>query len=586
LTRSKPRSALATALAGLALFAPAAVATLPAPASAEARTLSGAYLAGRAAAMRNDYAAAADNFERALSLDPDRAGLLDRTVTFQLLEGDLEGAAKAAERLVEVSPGHQLAGLALAARDIGQGRFASAEARLRSAESGVNALVTELLAGWAAVGRGDAEAMEAAFDALGGDGMSAVFARYHRGLARAAMGDLDGARESLEAALAGGAARDGRPALALGAVLEKLGRDEAAREIYAAASATPRGARAAEAELARMERGEPAALRVRSARSGAAEALHSVAAALGADRNAHVALLYAQTALALRPELHDARLLAAGLLSDQEGHAAAVDVYRRVPRQSPLFVAAEMGRAEALMELDRMDAAVTVLEALARDYPDSVDVRLTHAIALRRAERWSASAEAYDGALELIDPVETRHWSVFYQRGIAHERAGEWPQAEADFLRALELKPDQPLVLNYLGYSWVEQRTNFERAREMIESAVEQRPEDGYITDSLGWVLYRVGKFEEAVPYLERAVELMPTDPIINDHLGDALWMVGRKREAAFQWRRALSFDPEPEAAERIRRKLERGLDAVLAAEERAASGPTSTAGAGAVDGG
>jgi Flp pilus assembly protein TadD len=316
---------------------------------------------------------------------------------------------------------------------------------------------------------------------------------------------------------------------------------------------------------------------VRSARSGAAEAFFSIAGALGADRNATVALLYARLATALRPELHEAHLLIGEILASEGRHAEAVQAFSTVPRRSPLFFAAEIGRADSLMELEREDEAILALESVAEAEGDSLAAWLSLAGAQRRAERWEEAAAAYDRAIALIDPVEERHWAVFYERGIAHERAGQWDQAEADFLKALELRPDQPLVLNYLGYSWVELRRNFDEAQAMIEKAVEQRPEDGYITDSLGWVLYRIGKFEEAVPHLERAVELQPTDPIINDHLGDALWMVGRKREARFQWRRALSFDPEPEEAERIRAKLRRGLDAVLR-EEEAAAAATETA--------
>ena len=145
-----------------------------------------------------------------------------------------------------------------------------------------------------------------------------------------------------------------------------------------------------------------------------------------------------------------------------------------------------------------------------------------------------------------------------------HERRGDWDQAEADFRNALKLNPDQPLVLNYLGYSLVEFGLKLPEAQAMIERAVASRPNDGYITDSLGWVLYRLGKFDEAVDPMERAVQLVSNDPIINDHLGDVYWMVGRKREAEFQWRRALSFKPEEKDAERIRLKLDLGLDTAL----------------------
>ena len=172
---------------------------------------------------------------------------------------------------------------------------------------------------------------------------------------------------------------------------------------------------------------------------------------------------------------------------------------------------------------------------------------------------------AYDAAIALVPDPQPVHWVLYYTRGISNERAGNWPAAEADFREALVLSPDQPMVLNYLGYSLVEQGRDLDEALDMIERAVAGQPDDGYITDSLGWVLYRMGRYEEAVPHMLRAVELTPDDPIINDHLGDVLWKVGRIREAEFQWRRALSFGPAPDLdMDRVRRKLEVGLDQVI----------------------
>ena len=482
-------------------------------------------------------------------------------------------------------PTHRLATLALVADDLRSGEFDSAAERASAEPNGMNPLIAAMLLGWAEVGRGDREAMEAAFARIGEQAAGRAFGDYHLGLARAAMGDFEGAAEVLRKAIEGGAASDGRPALALGAVLELSGRPDEAREIYVSMQRTLRGDPVGGAEIARMDRGEAASLPVRSARSGAAESLFSIAGALGGqENNATVALLYGRLAVALRPELHEARLLVGGLLSGQGQEELALREFDAVPRSSPLFISAEIGRADALLSLDREDEAIVALAAVAEMKPESLRAQLALAGALRRAERWSEASEIYDRGIALIDPVETRHWRVFYERGITHERDGVWDEAEADFLKALELQPDQPLVLNYLGYSWVEQRRNFDEAQAMIEKAVEARPEDGYITDSLGWVLYRIGKFEEAVPPLERAVELTPTDPIINDHLGDALWMVGRKLEARFQWRRALSFDPEEKEADRIRRKLDRGLDAVLRDEEAEATADAPEAAA--LDGG
>ena len=208
------------------------------------------------------------------------------------------------------------------------------------------------------------------------------------------------------------------------------------------------------------------------------------------------------------------------------------------------------------------------LRAMIDERPERIDAASALGDVFRRDERYEDAAEAYDAAVRRIANVENQHWRLFYVRGIAYERVGEWPKAEADFLRALELEPDQPLVLNYLGYSWVEQERNLDEARTMIEKAVELRPDDGYIVDSLGWVAYMLGDFEEAARQLELAVELVPGDPIINDHLGDAYWQVGRLNEARFQWHRVLTLEPEDELADQVRRKLAGGLSAGAEADE------------------
>jgi Flp pilus assembly protein TadD len=211
------------------------------------------------------------------------------------------------------------------------------------------------------------------------------------------------------------------------------------------------------------------------------------------------------------------------------------------------------------------------MQQLIERNPDNAMFRIALGDALRQQQDYDAARAAYTAAIDMFLEDDASQWAVYFTRGIANERTGRWAAAEADFRKALELNPDQPQVLNYLGYSMVEKDMNLDEALDMIERAVAARPDSGYITDSLGWVLYRLGRYDEAVAPMERAVELMPVDPVVNDHLGDVYWAVGRYREAEFQWKRALSFvdhdengDADPD---RIRRKLEVGLDAVLEAE-------------------
>ncbi|MEO0760309.1 MAG: tetratricopeptide repeat protein, partial [Pseudomonadota bacterium] len=312
---------------------------------------------------------------------------------------------------------------------------------------------------------------------------------------------------------------------------------------------------------------------VTTGRQGAAEALFGISGFLTRGPNAIIGLAYARLASYLNPDLIDAKILMAQMLRRDSQYDLAIAAFEAVPRDVPEALGAQIGRAQSMQAADEIEPAVIAMREVTARFPRSVEAHTALGDMLRQEERFGEAAVAYDAAIRLTDPVEERHWLLFYQRGIAYERSDQWDLAEADFMRALDLRPEQPLVLNYLGYSWVELRRNLPEAQEMIEKAVEQRPDDGYIVDSLGWVLFRLGQFPEAAEQMERAVELRPVDPVINDHYGDTLWMVGRKTEARFQWKRALSFEPEPEEEARIRDKLKRGLDAVLA-DEAAAGQP------------
>ncbi|SDZ73097.1 tetratricopeptide repeat protein [Rubrimonas cliftonensis] len=546
-------------------------------ASQAAAQAPGAYLAARSADALGAVGAAARFYAEALEADPGNVALMEGAALNLIASGQIEAGAAMAERLAELAPDHRVANLALVAAALAQGDHVAARERLAEQPDAFLPLTRRLLEAWAAFGAGDVAAAEAALAELSEPPIFRLFADAHLGMLRHAAGDAAGAIEAFERAEAAASGPTTRLSLAHGAALEALGRDDEARELYERTEAASRlGDPTMAAAIARLDAGGATVAPVATMAEGAAEALFGVATALGGDSGRRFALAHARLSTHLRPDLAPAQLLIAELLQGDGQDEAALAVYAATPASDPLWARAQIGRAGALEALGRTDAAIEALRALVATNATSLDAQLALADQLRRAERFDEAATRYDRALELAETGGDPDWTLYYQSGIAHERAGNWPVAEAHFLRALELEPDQPLVLNYLGYTWVEMGHNLAEAQAMIEKAVDQRPDNGYITDSLGWVLYKLGDFDGAVTWLERAVELAPVDPVINDHFGDALWRVGRRLEAQFQWKRARSLDPEPKDLARIKRKLAVGLDIVLEEEAEAARGAAS----------
>lgn len=541
-----------------------------APAGA-VETLSGAYLAAKHAANQSDVEAAARYYSRALDRDPGDVELMEQVLIYATATGELDDALLVAERLETFEPGHRIANLLLVAQAMKDANYDEVRRRIAENADALHPLISDLMGAWAAEGAGDEEAAQAALDRLGDRTIMRIFAGYHAGLMHHAAGDVEAALKSYKTAVEDLQTPTGRIARAYAAALRDEGDDEAARAVYDAALGISFGDGELEADIASVEAGAPPTLLVKTPAEGAAEALYGLSAALAQDGGTQLSLFYARLAIYLRPDFSDAKLLAAELLDASEQNELAIRVYDSIPADSPLSRAAEIGRAAALQRMGEEDEAAEALKALVEREPDSIEAHIALGDMMRRVERFSEGARAYDDAIRLMEESGRPKWVLYYERGICLERSGEFDRAEADFLKALEMQPDQPLVLNYLGYSWLEKGRNLERAMDMIRSAVAARPDDGYIIDSLGWGYYLLKDYPNAVTQLERAVEYQPVDPVINDHFGDALWRVGRKLEARFQWRRALSFEPEPEDAERIKRKLDVGLDAADGDAEDAA---------------
>ena len=528
--------------------------------------LASAYLQGRTAAFRGDYAAAAIGYAEALRFDPGNPRLLEAAMSAQLNAGRVDRAIATARTLSATGTESQIADMVLLA--------AMAEAEdwqgildLQSAGRSVGPLVDGLAAGWARFGTGDLDGALAAFDATAERPGLSAFGRLHRAYALAASG-----RHAEAEAVFSGEAHGARPLRlnrrAAVARIQNLGM--AGRTDMAIALIDGLFGEDLDPQLAAMRaafvEGEAVPFDVVTGpRSGMGESLFAVASALSGEAADGYTLLYARAAEHLSPGHADALLLSARLLTGLERHDLAISAYARVPADHPAYVAATVGRIQALRSAGNARAAVDVAVALATRHPSTPRVHVALGDARRAVGDWRGAARAYAAATAIHGARAETPWRTLYASGVAHHRAGDWTSARADLEAALEQRPENADVLNYLGYSMVEEGEDLEGALALIRRAVEAAPENGFIADSLGWALFKLGRPGEAVAPMERAVALEPGDATINDHLGDVLWTVGRVREARFQWERALALGAE--GAARIERKLSAGLDVVMAEE-------------------
>ena len=531
----------------------------------------GAYLAARQAATGNDFAAAALWHDKALLADPTNPTLLEGAVTAHLALGDIAAASANGRALLASGTRNQIAYLAVLAGDIQAGAYARILTDQAAGHS-IGALIDKLIVAWALVGTGKMAQAQADFDAIIKTPGTGAFGLYHKALALASTGDYEGADRLLSGPDAGAVLQLRRAVLARAQILAQLERNPEAVALIDKAFGTRPDAGMADLRR-RLAAGEPVAFdAARNATDGLAEVFFTLATALNEDADQTYVLLYARVAAALRPDHVEALLMSAEILEGLQQYDLASVVFGQVPASDPAYVSARIGQADAAIRAGHTDASVTILQALAQQYPRQESVQTALGDALRRQGHCDLAIPAYSAAIALIPDPAPGHWPMYYKRAGCHVVLNDWTAAEADFRFALNLDPTEPRLLNELGYSWVDRGVHLDEALAMIQRAVAASPDSGYIVDSLAWAYYRLGRFPEAVAPQEKASRLMPVDPIVTDHLGDIYWQVGRKREAMFQWRRALSFNPEDAEKTRIQRKLAVGLDQVLT-EEAAANG-------------
>ena len=528
----------------------------------DAHSLLGSYLAANVAKGANDNNSAATFYRSALALDPSNAVLLEQAFQTEAAEAHWDRAVPLARELVAKSSENRMAYLLLGINSFKSGNYMQADEEFRKASDGpIGELTAALARAWAAAASGNSQRALKLLDLPKQAEWAQFYLNYHKAL----IADVTGLPQEALAAYEHSMRQDSttlRIALAYARHAARNGNDKLAKEILAGQTERSQGephvlVRQLQEEIGP---GKKTDLLISTAAEGMAEVFYGLGEALTSEGGLSMGVLYLQLALYAQPD-HAFALGRAG--QRLRKRPALSGGHRRLRPHSgrhavasgdrhPQGLRPQLARKGRRGEGDPRPAG--------EGEPDRPQAAGRLGNILRARKRYGEAVDVYSAALKLIPKPDKRHWSIFYSRGTCYERLKNWPAAEADLQKALELYPDQPLALNYLGYSWVDQNRNLKQGMSLIEKAVALKPDDGYIVDSLGWAHYKLGNFAEAVRFLERAVELKPQDPVLNDHLGDALWRVGREREAKFQWDQSLTLDPEPEEVEKIRKKLAEGM--------------------------
>lgn len=559
------------AVASLCLLLPAACASssfeqgqskdINGPVISGGASLAGNYLSGRHAQAVRDMPEAVTFLNKSIELAPGIPDLVRRTFILLASEGRIEEAVPLARKIMGKNAVTPIASLTVIVDNLHNERFDEAAKSIAALPGGgLNGFMAPLLAAWTGVAQGQSAAEATAhLEPLLKDGSKPLF-YLHKAMILDFKGDLAGAEKTYQEEIQEQGGISLRVIELLGNLYRRMGEDAKAEDLYNKFSKTSPNSPIARHGLKQLMSGVAAGPVISTAMEGAAEGFFGIATTLSQQNARETALVFIRLGLHLRPGFPVMQILLGNILQLDNRLESANAVYNAIDRNSPYSWPARLRAAENLDDLKRTDEAIAALNALAKEDPTSADPLTRLGDTLRSNERYGEAVLAYDRAFKRIPTLERHHWSLLYARGIVLERSKHWDRAEADFLKALEFEPDQPFVLNYLGYSWVDQGKNLDKAKGMIRRAVDLRPSDGYVIDSLGWAYFRLGEFEQSVREMERAVELTPEDPVLNDHLGDAYWRVGRKNEAKFQWQRVLTLKPDDELRIKVEAKQAAGL--------------------------
>ena len=531
--------------------------------------LVGPYLSAKYAISQSSFNTASKFYEKILNKDPTNLVLLNEALLSAIGQGDFKSAKKISDHYTLMGGESNVSNFVQDTVMIIKGDYNSIIAKINDSKKN-NPLTSRLVKAWALLGNGEMGSAKEEFNNIAQDANYRNQARYHEALAVAMVGDFEEADEILSGRKYGNISLNKRGLQAYAQIMLQVGKKQLTLDLI---NETLSKSRHQNFVLNNLKDKIKTGLEIEydliiNPRQGIAEVYLGIVELLKDRVDPIEVLILSRLAEFLWPENSNTSIQVASLLEDLKQYELALISYSSIPQNDPNYLLAELGRAETLSLLKKNHASIEVLKSLAKSHSNYMVVHSSLGDAYRQVDRDNDAILAYGNAIDISNKLGKPRWEIYFYRGMIYERQKNFIKMEQDFQKALKLSPKQPDVLNFLGYSLVEQRKRLPEALSMIMSAAEERPQSGYITDSLGWIYFRLGDYQAAVEPMEKAVKLQPVDPIINDHLGDVYWMVGRIREAKFQWKRALSFSPSKKEAERIRRKLKLGLDEVLENEK------------------
>lgn len=520
-------------------------------ASAKAESTTGSYLSGRFAQSHGEVDNAVEQLKEVHAKKPTDAAVMLQLEGLLLLGGEVDDAMDMAGEIEDAGIDDPLADLVVTLAEIDDGDHDEAAqflAELR--EDGSAQLWLPLLAAWVDIARGKM-AQPITMKSLGVNaGHTASLVYYHLGLINNQAGFKDEAAKDFKAAIEGQGSNV--PPRIMQAVLKFYDKNDTPEMLTPMVQAYLKAHPSQESNVHGPS--------IAGVRDGVAEVLYTMGGIMYATGMVNDAAIYLQLAAYMKPDMEEAQIALGDAYTELKQYDRAQRYYAMVASSSPYYLKAQFGQVLSDDRKGNLDAALARLDTMRKASPDQSDIWVTKGDLLRMHERYAEAVEAYNEALTMAGGKGVERWAILFARASCLDRQGKWAEAEKDLTAALALKPDEPEVLNYLGFSRLEHGGNVREAKAMIEKAVKVRPNDPQIIDSMGWALYLEGKYQESAKFLEKALEMLPGDAEVNDHVGDLYWRLGRKTEARFQWERSLSFSPEEKLTTNIRKKLKDGL--------------------------